>query len=92
MAREGADISISYLPEEQEDAEGTKRLVEAEKRTCLLLPGDLSNRETCRKVVEEHIRKYVSPSLKNCFSIRFEGPPLLPPMVSTLTFALGSRH
>ncbi|KAB8072581.1 hypothetical protein BDV29DRAFT_202253 [Aspergillus leporis] len=58
MAREGADISISYLSEEQEDAEGTKRLVEAEKRTCLLLPGDLSNRETCRKVVEEHIRKF----------------------------------
>ncbi|KAF7588906.1 hypothetical protein BBP40_005021 [Aspergillus hancockii] len=58
MAREGADVSISYLPEEQEDAEETKRLVEAEKRTCLLLPGDLSNQETCRKAVEEHIKKF----------------------------------
>ncbi|KAB8235056.1 oxidoreductase, short-chain dehydrogenase/reductase family [Aspergillus alliaceus] len=58
MAREGADVTISYLPEEQEDAEETKRLVEAEKRTCFLYPGDLSIRETCRKVVEEHIKKF----------------------------------
>ncbi|KAE8148331.1 hypothetical protein BDV25DRAFT_141905 [Aspergillus avenaceus] len=58
MAREGADVTISYLPEEQEDAEETKRLVEAEKRTCLLFPGDLTNRETCRKAVEEHLKKF----------------------------------
>ncbi|BAE62831.1 unnamed protein product [Aspergillus oryzae RIB40] len=58
MAREGADVTISYLPEEQEDAEETKKLVEAENRTCLLFPGDLSNRETCRQAVEEHMKKF----------------------------------
>lgn len=57
MAREGADITIAHLPEEQVDADDTKRRVEAEKRTCHLFSGDLVNRETCRKVVEEHVKK-----------------------------------
>ncbi|PKY06461.1 oxidoreductase [Aspergillus campestris IBT 28561] len=58
MAREGADITIAYLPEEQTDAEETKKAVEAEKRSCLLVPGDLSKRDTCRATVEKHIEKY----------------------------------
>src|SRR3954452_15671361 len=37
-AREGADVAIIYLREEQVDAEETKRAVEAEGRRCLLLP------------------------------------------------------
>ena len=41
FAREGADIAIAYL-EEDEDARETARLVEAEGRRCLLVPGDLS--------------------------------------------------
>ena len=41
FAREGADVAIAYL-EEDEDANETRRLVEAEGRRCLLLPGDLS--------------------------------------------------
>lgn len=57
MAREGADITIVHLPEEQVDADDTKRLVEAEKRTCLLFSGDLVHRETCYKAVEEHVKK-----------------------------------
>lgn len=63
MAREGADVTIVYLPEEQSDAEDTKRMIESEKRQCLLFPGDLSDRETCRKSVDEHIKKYVVPPL-----------------------------
>lgn len=70
MAREGADVTISYLPEEQEDAEETKKLVEAENRTCLLFPGDLSNRETCRQAVEEHMKKYGSPIQGDPYKIR----------------------
>ena len=57
MAREGADITIAYLPEEQTDAEETKKAVEAEKRSCLLVPGDLSKRDTCRAPVEKHMEK-----------------------------------
>lgn len=37
-AREGADVAINYLPEEQVDAEATAQLIREEKRTALLLP------------------------------------------------------
>ncbi|OJJ86959.1 oxidoreductase, short-chain dehydrogenase/reductase family [Aspergillus glaucus CBS 516.65] len=58
MAREGADITIVHLPQEQQDAEDTKRIVEKEKRSCLLFSGDLVKRETCYKAVEEHVKKF----------------------------------
>src|SRR4051794_31483911 len=48
-AREGADVAIVYLKAEQSDAEETKRIVEACGRTCLLIPGDLTNREFCNE-------------------------------------------
>lgn len=57
MAREGADITVVHLPEEKDDAEDTKRTIESEKRSCLLFSGNLVNRETCRKAVEEHVKK-----------------------------------
>ncbi|HEX4132317.1 MAG TPA: SDR family oxidoreductase [Pirellulales bacterium] len=55
FAREGADVAINYLVEEQEDAEETKRHVEAAGRQCLLLPGDLSEAAFCRKLVEQAV-------------------------------------
>lgn len=58
FAREGSDVSIVYLPEEQEDAEGTKELVEKEGRQCLLIPGDLMDNQACKKAVEEHVKKF----------------------------------
>lgn len=58
FAREGSDVSIAYLPEEQEDAEETKRRVEKEGRECLLIPGDLMDNKTCKKTVDEHIKKF----------------------------------
>lgn len=57
MAREGADITIVHLPQEQQDAEDTKRMIEKEKRSCLLFSGNLVKRETCHKAVEEHVKK-----------------------------------
>lgn len=63
MAREGADITIVYLPEEQEDAEDTKKMVEKEGRTCHLFAGNLMDNETCRKAVESHVQKSVYPEL-----------------------------
>ncbi len=50
FAREGADIAIGYLPEEQSDAEETREAVEAENRRIVLLPGDVGDREYCRRV------------------------------------------
>jgi phosphopantothenoylcysteine synthetase/decarboxylase len=60
MAREGADITIVYLPQEQEDAEETKGLVENEDRSCLLIPGDLRKNQTCERAVKEHVDRYAS--------------------------------
>ncbi|KAJ5103855.1 hypothetical protein N7532_004384 [Penicillium argentinense] len=58
MAREGSDISIVYLPKEQEDAEFTKRMIEGEGRQCLLIPGDLRDRNFCHSSIEEHVKRF----------------------------------
>ena len=52
FAKEGADVAIAYL-DEQQDAEHTASLVEAEGRACHLYPGDLAEPEHCRTVVAE---------------------------------------
>jgi len=57
-AREGADVSIVYLPEEQEDAEDTKKAVEKEGQSCLLIPGDLMDNKFCKTAVDKHVEKY----------------------------------
>ncbi len=54
-AREGADVAISYLPEEQEDADDVRRLVEEAGRTCVQLPGDLREEAQCVRVIEQTI-------------------------------------
>ena len=59
-AREGADVAIIYLPQEQSDAEETRQAVEEEGRRCLLLPGDVSQPEFCREAVERTIQEFGS--------------------------------
>ena len=54
-AREGADVALSYLPEEQSDAEETARWVEQAGRRAILLPGDIGEEQTARKVVREAV-------------------------------------
>jgi NAD(P)-dependent dehydrogenase (short-subunit alcohol dehydrogenase family) len=56
FAREGADVSIIYL-NEHEDAEETKRLVQAEGRRCLTIAGDVGDRSFCFKSVEQTVSK-----------------------------------
>jgi len=56
-AREGADVAITYLPEEREDAEETRKAIEEEGRRCLDLPGDLTDPEFCRDLVERTVRE-----------------------------------
>ena len=51
FAREGADVAISYLPEEDEDAQETARWVREAGRTCVLVPGDLRDEQTARGTV-----------------------------------------
>jgi NAD(P)-dependent dehydrogenase (short-subunit alcohol dehydrogenase family) len=57
FAREGADVTISYL-NEHKDAEETTRMVEAEGRSCLALPGDVGKENVCRQIVEKTISEF----------------------------------
>lgn len=57
FAREGADVAIIYL-EEQQDAEKTRQLVEQEGQHCLLMKADLSEPEASEKCVEETIKVF----------------------------------
>jgi NAD(P)-dependent dehydrogenase (short-subunit alcohol dehydrogenase family) len=56
-AREGADVAIAYL-NEHEDAEITKRAVEAEGRRCITIAGDVADPKFCRKAVEQTVKKF----------------------------------
>src|SRR6184192_2852772 len=56
-AREGADVALVYLPQEQSDAEETRAAVERAGRRCLLLPGDVTDSKFCRQAVEKTVRE-----------------------------------
>lgn len=58
FAREGADVAITYLEEEQSDADETRQAIEAEGRKCLLIPGDLTSRQHCDAVVEKVVAAF----------------------------------
>ena len=52
LAREGADLVLSYLPDEQQDAEEVRDLLTAEGRRIVLAPGDISDEQYCRDLVQ----------------------------------------
>ncbi|WP_121118756.1 SDR family oxidoreductase [Croceibacterium ferulae] len=56
-AREGADVAISYLPDEEADAAEVIALIEAEGRIALALPGDVTDEGWCRTLVEQTVEK-----------------------------------
>ncbi|HEX5344899.1 MAG TPA: SDR family oxidoreductase [Duganella sp.] len=56
-AREGADVAIVYLNEDQ-DAEDTKRYVEAEGQACLLLRGDVRDAAFCREAAQQAHQRF----------------------------------
>ncbi len=57
-AREGADVAISFLPEELSDAEETAQHVRAAGRECLLLPADLADGKECDRIVQDTQRHF----------------------------------
>ncbi|MEG3659550.1 SDR family oxidoreductase [Arenibacter palladensis] len=57
FAKEGANVSIIYLNEDQ-DAQTTKSAVEAEDRECLLIKGDVRDEELCKAAVQQTISKF----------------------------------
>lgn len=52
-AMEGADVAIAYLPDEQKDAEETKKLVEGYGQKAFLFPTDLKQAENCKKLADD---------------------------------------
>ena|SRR5690349_20848108 len=57
-AREGADVAIVYLREEQSDAEETRGAIEAAGRRALLIPGDVSDPDFCRDAVDKVLDEF----------------------------------
>lgn len=57
FAREGANVAIAYL-DEHEDAQGTAQLVEQAGRECVLLPGDLAQKEQCQNIVHKTVERF----------------------------------
>src|SRR5256885_2552328 len=57
FAREGADVAIMFLPEEERDANETRQVIEAEGRRALLLPGDVLDLEYCEACVERTVNE-----------------------------------
>lgn len=56
-AREGADVAINYLIDEEEDAQEVKKLIEAEGRKAVLIAGDISSEDFCNELVNKAIKE-----------------------------------
>ena len=54
-AREGADVALAYLPEEEEDAQEIVRLIEAAGRKAVALPGDVRDAAYCSQLVSDAV-------------------------------------
>ncbi|WP_370675519.1 SDR family oxidoreductase [Pleomorphomonas sp. PLEO] len=57
FAREGADVAISFLTE-QEDAADTARLITESGRRCLQIPGDIADPDRCRQMIEQVVKEF----------------------------------
>ncbi|WP_341832186.1 SDR family oxidoreductase [Sphingobacterium thalpophilum] len=54
-AREGADVAINYLPEEEKDAKEVIALIKAAGRKAVAIPGDLRKEEFCIRLIEDAV-------------------------------------
>ncbi|MFA1261214.1 SDR family oxidoreductase [Xanthomonas campestris pv. olitorii] len=57
FAREGADIVLNYLPEEEQDAAEVVQLIQAEGRKAISVPGDLKNEAFCTELVDRAVKE-----------------------------------
>jgi NAD(P)-dependent dehydrogenase (short-subunit alcohol dehydrogenase family) len=56
FSREGADVAINYLPEEEADAREVVALIQAEGRVALAIPGDLRSEAFCQTLVAQAVQ------------------------------------
>ena len=57
FAREGADVAINYLSSEEQDAQEVVKLIEAEGRKAVPLPGDISDESFCQQLVKDALEQ-----------------------------------
>src|SRR3954454_301965 len=57
FAREGADVAIVYLPNEEEDARETTKWVEQAGRKAVSIPADIRNEQTCQQLVAQAVQE-----------------------------------
>jgi len=57
FAREGADVAIAFMKQEERDAEITRQGVEAEGRKCILIAGDVSKQKFCERAVARTVKE-----------------------------------
>lgn len=58
FAREGADVAITHLPEEEEDAAAVKAAVEKEGRRFMQIAGDVKDSSFCEQAVERTVGEF----------------------------------
>jgi NAD(P)-dependent dehydrogenase (short-subunit alcohol dehydrogenase family) len=58
FAREGADVAISYLPEEEQDASDTIQWIERAGRKAISMPGDLRDERYCTEIVQRVFQEF----------------------------------
>lgn len=58
FAREGADVLISFLEEEESDARVTRDWVQKAGRQCLAIPGDIRSEAHCRALVDAAVQQF----------------------------------
>jgi NAD(P)-dependent dehydrogenase (short-subunit alcohol dehydrogenase family) len=58
LSREGVDLILGYLPEEQTDAEELRDLLESEGRRAILFPGDISGEQYCHDLIQKAVDEF----------------------------------
>ena len=58
FAREGADVVIAYLADEEDDGAETARLIEAAGRRAVKVPTDLTSEDACDQLVEKTVAEF----------------------------------
>ena len=57
FAREGADVALSYLPDEEKDAADTAQWIEKAGKKALKLPGDIREEKHCEELVSQTVKE-----------------------------------
>lgn len=58
FAREGADVILSYLDDEESDAQETAQAVEEAGQKAITVPGDIQEKEVCQKIVSRAVEEF----------------------------------